>query len=100
MGKCILIILLIVAVFIAFVGYACCVVGGQYDDAAQEDYAIWYKDRDTIKCSECGFGLFPSGTYFQDGQCISNGNECFRPKYCSNCGKPMINEEEKENVNK
>ena len=54
--------------------------------------AHWEPFRDTIKCSKCGFGFFPNGVWFQDGQCIEHGNFDFRPNYCPSCGAKMKNE--------
>lgn len=45
----------------------------------------WLKDRDTLKCSECGFGYFPSSVTFQDGQCV--GGHIY--KHCPVCGVKM-----------
>lgn len=51
--------------------------------------AQWVPDRDTIKCSKCGFGFFPSKPWFQDGVCVRMNDFDFRPNYCPNCGKKM-----------
>lgn len=49
----------------------------------------WIKDRGTVKCSECGFGMFPGGYYFMGGECISANDGNFRTKFCPNCGTEM-----------
>ena len=54
--------------------------------------AHWEQFRDTIKCSKCGFGFFPNGAWFQNGECIENYNSDFRPNYCPHCGKRMLKE--------
>ena len=54
--------------------------------------AHWELFRDTIKCSKCGFGFFPNGAWFQDGQCIEHNNFDFRPNYYPNCGKRVHKE--------
>ena len=43
----------------------------------------WKKDRDTIKCTVCGFGMFPNRYTFMNGVCVTDNK---LPKYCPNCG--------------
>ena len=45
----------------------------------------WEKDRDTIKCSVCGFGMFPIKYAFRNGQCVRDSDA----RYCPNCGAKM-----------
>lgn len=49
-------------------------------------YGHWKKDRDTIKCTVCGFGMFPNRYTFMNGVCVTD-NEL--PNYCENCGAKM-----------
>jgi len=51
--------------------------------------AYWEKDRDTIKCSNCGFGFYPNQPWFQDGVCVCANDPHFRPDCCPKCGKRM-----------
>lgn len=46
----------------------------------------WKKDRDTIKCTVCGFGMFPNRYTFMNGVCVTDNK---LPKYCENCGAKM-----------
>ena len=50
---------------------------------------VWETDRDTIRRSVCGFGYFPNGYFFKDGQCI--GGLIF--DRCPNCGAHMDEKE-------
>jgi hypothetical protein len=50
----------------------------------------WETDRDTIRCSVCGFGYFPHGYFFKDGQCV--GDLIF--VRCPECGAKMDGEKE------
>lgn len=52
--------------------------------------AYWEKDRDTIKCSNCGFGFYPNQPWFQDGVCVCANDPDFRPDCCPKCGKKMF----------
>ena len=46
----------------------------------------WERDRDTIKCSECGFGMFPIRPAFRDGDCVPYSGI---PNHCPDCGVRM-----------
>jgi hypothetical protein len=59
-------------------------------DVAEVVHGEWETDRDTIRCSVCGFGYFPNGYFFKDGQCI--GGLIF--DRCPNCGAKMDGEKE------
>lgn len=52
-------------------------------------HARWKKDRDTIMCSNCGFGMFRNGYFFMNGQCFSANDGKYTPKYCPDCGAKM-----------
>jgi len=62
--------------------------GGKQADA-DENYGVWKTWNDTIYCSKCGFGFFPSSTWFQHQRCIRSADNTFRPGFCMNCGSPM-----------
>ena len=50
----------------------------------------WIEDRDTHKCSICGFGLFKDHiVYFMDGECVHKGYSPFTLNYCPYCGAKM-----------
>lgn len=59
-------------------------------DAVPVRRGKWIPEKDTHKCSKCGFGMFMNmGYYFMDGECIFSGGETFMHKYCPNCGAKM-----------
>ena len=53
----------------------------------------WIQDSDTLRCSNCGFGYFPTDYYFDKGQCISAGTDRFIFKVCPICGTQMEGQE-------
>ena len=59
-------------------------------DVAEVVHGEWETDRDTIRCSVCGFGYFPRGYFFKDGQCV--GGLIF--VRCPQCGAKMDREKE------
>lgn len=60
-------------------------------DVAPVVLGHWEKDRDTIKCTVCGFGMFPNRYTFMHGVCVTDNK---LPKYCENCGAKMGTTEE------
>ena len=58
-------------------------------DVAPVVHARWETPRALIQCSKCGFGMFPDGYYFEDGECAHANESWFRPNYCPNCGAKM-----------
>lgn len=60
-------------------------------DVATVVLGHWKKDRDTIKCTVCGFGMFPNRYTFMHGVCVTDNK---LPKYCENCGAKMGTTEE------
>ena len=49
----------------------------------------WLTPKALIECSECGFGMFPDGYYFDHGECAHANESWFRPNYCPQCGARM-----------
>ena len=50
----------------------------------------WRKDYDTLKCTNCGFGYFPTDLFFMNSEVIKKEppyKHIF--KYCPNCGEKM-----------
>lgn len=58
-------------------------------EAEPEVVRQWVKDRDTIKCPVCGFGMYPIPYFFKDGVC--SGGPLI-PKHCPGCGVRLENE--------
>lgn len=48
----------------------------------------WKKNRDSINCSNCGFGMFPLGFYYMNGK-YQWLDDCFLPNFCPYCGADM-----------
>lgn len=65
--------------------YIDCVQYATTADVAPVAHAHWERDRDTIKCSNCGFGMFPTEFFFKDGVCVSARDANYRPKSCPDC---------------
>ena len=70
-----------------------CIMSVKRMPAAEVTRAVhgtWGKDRDFIKCSACGYGMYPNYCRFMNGVCVGVGyNE---PNYCPNCGAKMEGE--------
>ena len=61
-------------------------------DVAPVIHARWEKARDTIKCSACGFCMFPLDAYRKgDWPHLSVGNwkNRYVPRFCPHCGAKM-----------
>ena len=66
------------------------------DPESLRPHGRWVPDKDTHKCSKCGFGMFLNiGYYFLDDKCIFSGGETFVHNFCPNCGAKMDLEENK-----
>lgn len=55
-------------------------------DVAPVAHGSWKKIRDTIQCTECGFGMFPIRPAFRDGDCVPYSGV---PNHCPDCGAIM-----------
>ncbi|MBS6475103.1 MAG: hypothetical protein KH354_03875 [Clostridiales bacterium] len=49
----------------------------------------WVIDGYLIKCSQCGFGMFKTGYYFVNGECVSANDRKYMLHYCPHCGAKM-----------
>ena len=49
----------------------------------------WVRKKALIQCDLCGFGLFPDGYFFKNGECTHSNEPSYRPNYCPNCGAKM-----------
>ena len=58
-------------------------------DVAPVVHGKWLTPKALIECSECGFGMFPDGYYFDHGECAHANESWFRPNYCPQCGARM-----------
>lgn len=55
-------------------------------------HSKWRYDKDTLKCTSCGFGYFPTDLFFMNGNPIfttTSGQRYVVFRYCPNCGKEM-----------
>lgn len=55
-------------------------------------HAHWQPYEDTVQCSECGFGTFMDGYFFDHGECTHADDRSFRFSFCPNCGAKMDEE--------
>ena len=58
----------------------------------------WVRKKALIQCDLCGFGLFPDGYFFKNGECTHSNEPSYRPNYCPHCGAKMDEEEREENA--
>lgn len=56
-------------------------------DVAPVRRGHWGTDRALIKCSACGYGMYPNHCRFMDGVCVGTGYS--EPNYCPCCGARM-----------
>ena len=50
----------------------------------------WRKDYDTLKCTNCGFGYFPTDLFFMNSNVIKKESPYrYIFNYCPNCGERM-----------
>ena len=52
----------------------------------------WIKVNAIIQCDKCGFGMYPTGYFFEYDKCIRANDNTYRPNFCPNCGRNMKNE--------
>lgn len=62
-------------------------------DVAPVRHGRWVMPKGIIECSECGFGMFPDGYFFEFGECKHANESQYRPNYCPHCGARMDLEE-------
>ena len=52
----------------------------------------WIRVKGIIQCNICGFGLFPDGYFFENGECTHSNEQDYRLNFCPNCGAKMDKE--------
>ena len=53
----------------------------------------WKPFKDTLQCTNCGFGYFPTNLFFMNGEPIdADVPHRFVFKHCPNCGEKMGND--------
>ena len=52
----------------------------------------WRKDKNTLRCTNCGFGYTPDEAFYMNGTILESQRFVF--KYCPNCGEKMGNMED------
>lgn len=57
-------------------------------DVAPVVHGKWIYE-DIVQCSECGFGTFMDGYFFDHGECTHADDRSFRFSFCPNCGAKM-----------
>ena len=63
-------------------------------DVAPVRHGRWVRKKALIQCDLCGFGLFPDGYFFKNGECTHSNEPNYRPNYCPHCGAKMDGDEE------
>ena len=58
-------------------------------DVAPVRHGHWIRVKGIIQCDICGFGLFPDGYFFENGECTHSNEQDYRLNYCPNCGAKM-----------
>lgn len=58
-------------------------------DVSPVRHGRWVRKKALIQCDLCGFGLFPDGYFFKNGECTHSNEPSYRPNYCPNCGAKM-----------
>ena len=61
-------------------------------DVAPVRHGHWIRVKGIIQCDICGFGLFPDGYFFENGECTHSNEQDYRLNYCPNCGAKMDKE--------
>ena len=58
-------------------------------DVAPVRHGHWERNKSIVQCDVCGFGLFPDGYFFENGECTHANEQNFRLNFCPNCGAKM-----------
>jgi hypothetical protein len=58
-------------------------------DVAPVRHGNWVCNKGLVQCNICGFGLFPDGYFFENGECTHSNEQDYRFSYCPNCGAKM-----------
>lgn len=58
-------------------------------DVAPVRHGHWECNKSIVQCDVCGFGLFPDGYFFENGECTHANEQNFRLNFCPNCGAKM-----------
>lgn len=61
-------------------------------DVAPVRHGHWIRVKGIIQCDICGFGLFPDGYFFENGECTHSNEQNYRLNFCPNCGAKMDKE--------
>lgn len=61
-------------------------------DVAPVRHGHWVRVKGIIQCNICGFGLFPDGYFFENGECTHSNEQDYRFNYCPSCGAKMDKE--------
>ena len=59
------------------------------EDVAPVRHGHWIRVKGIIQCDICGFGLFPDGYFFENGECTHSNEQDYRLNFCPNCGTKM-----------
>ena len=62
------------------------------EDVASVRHGHWIRVKGIIQCDICGFGLFPDGYFFENGECTHSNEQDYRLNFCPNCGAKMDKE--------
>ena len=62
------------------------------EDVAPVRHGHWLRVKGIIQCDICGFGLFPDGYFFENGECTHSNEQNYRLNFCPNCGAKMDKE--------
>ena len=63
-------------------------------DVSPVRHGRWVRKKALIQCDLCGFGLFPDGYFFKNGECTHSNEPSYRHNFCPHCGAKMDEEEQ------